>query len=147
MAKGHPGVGISAFPQSRRCLERKSPQLHQRNALPMAEGTELKQLRKPGLPGITRMGSHIFPVPLVSSSLCYSWGAGALLGSDAPRGLCGVLQPKDCPRGGPEDPCRAPRGAPALPLCGALLTQGLLGGLEVTLPPSCSFRGWFGAGF
>lgn len=48
---------------------------------------------------------------------------------------------------GPEDLCRAPRGAPALPLCGALLTQGLLGGLEVTLPPSCSFWGWFGAGF
>lgn len=34
-----------------------------------------------------------------------------------------------------------------LPLGGALLTQGLLGGLEVTLPPSCSFWGWFGAGF
>lgn len=37
--------------------------------------------------------------------------------------------------------------AAELPLGGALLTQGLLGGLEVTLPPSCSFWGRFGAGF
>lgn len=34
-----------------------------------------------------------------------------------------------------------------VPLGGALFTQGLLSGLEVTLPPRCSFRGWLGAGF
>lgn len=95
---------------------------------------------------------HFFPCPVcllirpprgLSELLCRS-----------PDGLwppCGVsvwvLLARAAAGVAPGDLRRAPGGAPALPLGGALLTQGLLGGLEVTLPPSCSFRGWFGAGF
>lgn len=66
------------------------------------------------------------------------WGFHVGVDDQTPRTASGVV---------PGNPYRAPRAAPELPLGSALLTQGLLGGLEVTLPPSCSFRGWFGAGF
>lgn len=143
------------------CLEGKSTQLHQRGALTSTGRTGTwRRLLTPGLFGATRMERSLrssaisSSVLLLCSSACsmgsLSWSARTLLGSVPQVGFsCGCcwLDPKDCPVVAPGNLWRAPGGAPVLPLGGALLTQGLLGGLEVTLPPSCGFRGWFGAGF